>query len=187
MSNYEVYIAKVYEVVVYVGEGKEGRHKHITSGVSHCYEANKAHFRGDVLSVEVLTQETKESAKSIELELIQELKPLWNKVDNWQDLMSFRKDVREVVKRAKYRKITNPVQRDVLDYLVGKFTSEGTCTVSLSEMKRDCKVNTGFMSKMQKGREKYYQKLKEFIRIDRLPQTGEYLCTWVYDPSKTSF
>ena len=39
---------------LYVGEGKPDRYKHITSGVSHVYEANKWHFSGKHISVSVI-------------------------------------------------------------------------------------------------------------------------------------
>ena len=39
---------------LYVGEGKPDRYKHITSGVSHVYEANKWHFANKQVVVKIL-------------------------------------------------------------------------------------------------------------------------------------
>ena len=38
---YEVYVCKLNDEVLYVGQGKLGRHKHCNSGCSHVYELYK--------------------------------------------------------------------------------------------------------------------------------------------------
>lgn len=85
-GNCEVYIVKNRKgEVLYVGEGKEGRHKHCTSGVSHVYELNKLHFSGAFLSVEVLKRRlTKEESRKQEGVLIESLKPKLNKKSSSQ-------------------------------------------------------------------------------------------------------
>ncbi len=54
---YEVYVCKHNDVVLYVGQGKSGRHKHCNSGTSHVYELNKLHFSGVNLNVEIVYQD----------------------------------------------------------------------------------------------------------------------------------
>lgn len=78
---YEVYVYKLADNVMYVGEGKKDRHLHITSGVSHVYEANELHFKGESksLTVEVFPVDTKEEAVTLEDKLISELHPKWNR------------------------------------------------------------------------------------------------------------
>lgn len=44
---YEVYVCKLNDEVLYVGQGKLGRHNHCKSGCSHVYELNKLHFLGE--------------------------------------------------------------------------------------------------------------------------------------------
>lgn len=78
MDHY-VYIAKIGSDVAYVGKGVGERYKHITSGASHCYLANKAHFSGVEVIVEILEIfDTHEKAIGRESELIDKLRPLWN-------------------------------------------------------------------------------------------------------------
>lgn len=56
-NNHEVYIAKDKTgEYLYIGSGKHGRHKHCASGTSHCYELNDMHFKGEVITVEVVNQ-----------------------------------------------------------------------------------------------------------------------------------
>lgn len=74
-----VYVAFLYGQAAYVGMGAEDRHKHVTSGVSHVYEANKAHFDNLPVVVEVLSERfSLEEANEMEEFLISELNPLWN-------------------------------------------------------------------------------------------------------------
>lgn len=70
-DKYEVYICKYGEDVLYVGQGKIGRHLHCNSGCSHVYGLNRLRF-GDVkFTVEVLSlHKTKESAIKEENRLI---------------------------------------------------------------------------------------------------------------------
>lgn len=79
---YEVYIAKLENSVVYIGKGKIGRHRHLKSGKSSCVEANKEFFSDNKLRVEVHSTYSKDrEALLVEKQLIQELKPLWNKTE----------------------------------------------------------------------------------------------------------
>ena len=49
---YEVYMCKLNDEVLYVGQGASGRHKHCNSGSSHVYELNKLHFQGKTFDVD---------------------------------------------------------------------------------------------------------------------------------------
>lgn len=44
MSKYYIYVARQRGVVVYIGRGQGDRYKHIVSGMTKNYKANKAHF-----------------------------------------------------------------------------------------------------------------------------------------------
>lgn len=78
MKHY-VYIARLDGEVVYIGKGTGERYTHVTSGTSHCYLANKAHFEGKNVTVEVTEHfETSEEALAREAELIEHYKPVWN-------------------------------------------------------------------------------------------------------------
>ena len=80
MDNHIVYAGYYEGTCVYVGEGKPDRYKHLTSGVSHVYEANYYHHTGRVVEVKVLKFGlSKEDSVRFEKELILTLKPLWNR------------------------------------------------------------------------------------------------------------
>lgn len=77
--KYYIYQGKLDGVIVYIGKGSGDRVKHLTSGISTCYDANKAHFEGKVVEVTILeTIEIESDAYKRESELIKELQPSWN-------------------------------------------------------------------------------------------------------------
>ena len=77
--EFEVYVCKKNEVIIYVGEGRFGRHKHCTSGTSHVYALNKLHFEGVELDVEVVKVfKTKREAQEYEQHLIDKYLPVHN-------------------------------------------------------------------------------------------------------------
>lgn len=86
-KDYEVYIARDGEYIAYIGEGKKGRHAHVTSGISHTYELNKHHFLfpNRPLQIEIIPCETKEEAVALEKKLIKSETPMYNTVDNGSD------------------------------------------------------------------------------------------------------
>lgn len=110
--THEVYIGRYQGDVMYIGEGLQGRHKHLNSGVSNIYEANMLHFSGERIEVEVVSVDDKCSAEELEVKLIKELNPPWN---------TYHTEVRE--KKALLRKIfrTKPPKLPVSSqhYLVG--------------------------------------------------------------------
>ena len=78
-SEFEVYVCKQDGVVIYVGEGRFGRHKHCTSGTSHVYALNKLHFDGVEIDVEVVKVfKTKKEAQEYEQLLIDKYLPAHN-------------------------------------------------------------------------------------------------------------
>ena len=85
MSNgtHEVYVCKYNDVIVYIGKGVKGRHKHCISGCSHVFELNKIFFTEGVDSLEVVVvKEFSSNQEAMELEkyLIGLYQPKFNKV-----------------------------------------------------------------------------------------------------------
>ena len=80
---YEVYVCKLYGEILYIGQGKSGRHKHCNSGLSHVYELNRLHFSGVSFDVEVVYVDS-DMSKVLDKEkkLIAEMKPKLNVVYN---------------------------------------------------------------------------------------------------------
>lgn len=81
---YEVYVCKLKQTIVYIGSGRQGRHKHATSGISHVYALNKLHFKHDgLVTVHVIHNNlTQERSLELELEMIKHYRPCYNKKDN---------------------------------------------------------------------------------------------------------
>ena len=83
MSKYEVYICKYEDVVLYIGQGKLGRHTHCNSGLSHVYGLNRLHFGKVNFTVEVLSlHESQTEALEEERKLIYLHAPKFNKRNN---------------------------------------------------------------------------------------------------------
>lgn len=78
--KYECYIARYNGVVVYVGEGKTGRHSHVNSGKSHVVELNQMVFSDMVLDIEVIPCNSKKESEIIERHKIKELNPMFNTI-----------------------------------------------------------------------------------------------------------
>jgi hypothetical protein len=79
-ATHEVYIASSGEYTLYVGEGKIGRHRHCSGGVSHVYGLNLCHFTNTPIKVEVVhLSSSKEYCEAMESDLIYKLKPCLNK------------------------------------------------------------------------------------------------------------
>ena len=80
---YEVYVCKLDDEILYVGQGKSGRHRHCNSGISHVYDLNTLHFNGIKTEVDVVyTSLSKLDVEKMEMRLIKELQPKFNKVGN---------------------------------------------------------------------------------------------------------
>ena len=82
--QHEVYLVKVKNSIVYIGSGKRNRHRHCISGVSHVYGLNALHFTSpNQVTVHVIQDSlTQERSLELELELIKEYRPIYNKRDN---------------------------------------------------------------------------------------------------------
>lgn len=81
--THEVYVCKHNDVIVYIGKGTNGRHKHCISGCSHVFELNKIFFTEGVDSLEVVVvKELSSNQEAVELEkyLIGLYQPKFNKV-----------------------------------------------------------------------------------------------------------
>lgn len=90
-----VYIGHLKGVCVYVGEGMHGRWEHLNSGVSHVYQANRCHFSGRKIDIEILDGVfTKTDAVDKERSLIKSLKPTWNVKDT--GMVSVRKSLKKL-------------------------------------------------------------------------------------------
>lgn len=80
MKDYVAYFAFLEGELVYIGKGYRGREFHLTTGTSHVYEANKAHFEGKTLEVKsIRLSKQEESDLEVEKTLIQAFNPPWNK------------------------------------------------------------------------------------------------------------
>ncbi len=136
MSEYIVYVARFDDVVMYVGEGKVGRDNHLNSGLSHVYQANRHHFAGLKLEIEVVaTVSTKEEARLAEKRFIAEHCPIWNKIDTTFDAVRARKEYRRILERLiDDKKITNTGQIEVMQYLISKMWRDGRCSLSYREL-----------------------------------------------------
>lgn len=142
-NNYIVYVARGAEgECLYVGEGLPERWKHIISGTSHVYLANKHHFEGGFINVEVVRDDlSKDEARKLEAELIETLDPAWNKrglrVCADKNVESFLvKRFLEEFRGAAYSPMSNSIKW-TMDYLDTQFKPrDGVESVSLDRMKR---------------------------------------------------
>lgn len=81
--EYYVYTGILSDTIVYVGKGCGDRYLHLNSGKSSCYEANKLHFEGGSLIVDIVEIfETSAEAEKFEKSMIKEIKPIWNIIYN---------------------------------------------------------------------------------------------------------
>lgn len=136
-DKYIVYTASIRGVVMYIGHGKVGREKHIISGTSHVYAANKAHFEGVVVDVAIIKEfSTKEEARVREGELINEYRPSWNKVISARDHLTTSKDRKAYLEKV-YRNfsVTNNKQKEFIKMVLSKLDSNLECTLSYSDLR----------------------------------------------------
>ena len=83
--KYEVYKCTINGIVVYVGSGLIGRHKHCSSGFSHNKSLNyfAKKYGKDVMQITIVKLfKYKDNASFCERELIRKLKPVFNIVGN---------------------------------------------------------------------------------------------------------
>ena len=127
--THEVYVAKAGEYVLYVGEGKIGRHKHCKGGVSHVYGLNLCHFTNTEITVEVVhLSDNKAECEKLESDLICSLKPALNKAVNSTQMTSVVKQllerkIRHVTKDSHYSALLQHVlDNNDFDRMIGGFT-----------------------------------------------------------------
>jgi DNA-binding Lrp family transcriptional regulator len=78
-KNFVCYTVRHNDSIVYVGEGRKGREKHVTSGCSHVYELNRLHFSNEQVIVEIESEHSsKDEALAREEELIEMYRPKYN-------------------------------------------------------------------------------------------------------------
>lgn len=132
MDNHIVYIGRLNGEVVYVGEGKPGRHEHLNSGTSHVYEANKVHFSGEFIEVEIFKDNlTKQESLRIEKELIQKLQPTWNRTLTFKSEIS-RKITKLLSDKEHLMRSSNKLA--LLYACKDKISSDGTAAIHRSEV-----------------------------------------------------
>ena len=166
---------------LYVGEGKPDRYKHITSGVSHVYEANKWHFANKKVVVKILhTGLTKEQAVEKEKLEIDLLSPVWNRANSTHQpkllsfahnklMEAFRKNKREVSNKDDYIQLN----KDLCNLMNGS-----GCAVILKGQKwTNVKTPISFMSHLAKDGDKYYAPLKYVYDVVRDNSSGTYTIT----------
>jgi len=140
-NNYIVYVARGAEgECLYVGEGLPERWKHIISGTSHVYLANKHHFEGGFINVEVVRDDlSKDEARKLEAELIETLDPAWNKrglrVCADKNVESFLvKRFLEEFRGSAYSPMSNSIKW-TMDYLKTQFKPrDGSETIALERI-----------------------------------------------------
>lgn len=183
-DNHIVYAAHdVNGNCLYIGEGQPYRYKHITSGTSHIYEANRLHFAGVRIIVEVLhTGLTKKESERIESELIKEMKPLWNKGvrEGYSISVNKKKYCMDRFKRCfKTRGIPRSDKikdyEEIIHHLAKITDNEGVCRLSKGQNIGDLEIPQGFLSKLANaGNDSYYPYLREVFDFSRCGQTGTY-------------
>ena len=89
---YELYQCEYKGEIVYIGQGKKGRHKHCNSGCSHVYELNKIYFLEGKGAIEVSILKTftcKKEVERVEKEFIRCYNPRYNSVHTRANLEKF--------------------------------------------------------------------------------------------------
>lgn len=175
-SCYIVYAAfDANDVCLYVGEGKPDRWKHIISGTSHCYEANRWHFAGKQIKVNILAEGlTKQAAIDLEKAKIGELKPAWNKAEYGNTNLMFMagyavKKLKKAMKSLGGRWCSNK-DRDIqiVKDLCKLLNNQGETTISRGQKWNSIKVPDGFMSHLSEPSGKYYAALREVFSVTKL-------------------
>lgn len=165
---------------LYVGEGKPDRYKHITSGVSHVYEANKWHFKKKFIRVDILYSGlTKEEAVTLEKEMIRKLHPAWNKSDvsYRAKLTSFALAKMTTAIKQNNRSIKTKDYAQICKDFCNLMSHDGSCVILRGQVWSNVKVATGFLSYLASDHEEYYRPLKQVFDVERDKTTGTYKVT----------
>lgn len=138
MDKYEVYVCKYKGDIVYVGQGKLGRHKHCVSGYSHNKNLNKiVKSEGkDSLTIKVIkTFKYRDNAVFLEEELIVKLEPKFN----------MRCKASEYINNKKIKMSLDDIY--LLKYFVWRGCSENTVLTMFNEYDKGvvCDVYNGIL------------------------------------------
>jgi len=156
---------------MYVGEGKPDRYKHITSGVSHVYEANKWHFARRKLRVDILAEGlTKAEAMKLEQKKIEELTPAWNKAEHaTMTLLSMcnfvTKEIKKFVKNTRYENSANKhiqIAKDMCKLM----NNDGNTTITRGQSWCSIKLPSGFMAHLAAENYEYYPVLRSVFTVN---------------------
>jgi len=112
-------------VVLYVGEGKEGRHKHATSGISHVRHLNYLTFCNKPLDVEVIPVADKQTAVEQENELIESLSPLFN-VGIQGKFAYVYKDIMKIYNKFCTKENYSDTAKDTFEFIIKNIIPDGT-------------------------------------------------------------
>lgn len=156
---------------LYVGQGKQDRYRHITSGVSHVYEANKWHFANKYIKVDILHSNlTKQDAVTKEKMEIERLTPAWNRCEYNNPQIS--KMYSFITKRMREFVKDNPRYRGRFDYNLTiakdlcKLLNRGGETIIVKGQKWfSGDLPVGFMSHLACESGKYYQPLRYIFDV----------------------
>lgn len=142
--EYEVYVGRWGKEVVYVGSGRAGRHKHLNSGVSHIYEANKIHFEGGVFDVELVGEGlSKREALDLETQLIKKYDPRWNL--NHRGRVSPIVNVKSIVTRYMNTKDQYPWEVVLLSIILERYSGlSDTHTLYTRELSMSVRTREAF-------------------------------------------
>lgn len=189
--NYIVYIAYYKGDPMYIGQGVPDRYKHITSGVSHCYEANKHYFFIGGLDVKIFRKGlTREASIKLEDKLITKLKPQWNRRNRTLERTTqINKDIKKIFKVY----VKNPsgvVKRQI------KFIKIIATNLNIKSL--DCTIDPkliyalmddsrGIFSRLVSEDICYYKKIRLIFKIVKLGDSMYYIKYKPLDPKMTHY
>ena len=165
---------------LYVGEGKPDRYKHITSGVSHVYEANKWHFANKQVVVKILHEGlTKEQALAKEKLEINSLRPAWNKCEygtmQLLQMCNFvSKEIKSYTKINTRHKGKQTMYTTLAKDLCKLLDTKGETTITQGQSWNSIKIPNGFMSHLAKEGYNYYAPLKHLFEVVRDNESQSY-------------
>ena len=131
--NKIVYVGFIKGQVIYVGYGTSGREKHLNNGISHVYNANKYHFNGGWVDVQIVKEGlNKEQALELEELLIDELKPVWNENKGGQAFSESSKIKAEIKRNRKNLKL-HKMEGKLIQIYADKANHEGVVYINPKE------------------------------------------------------
>lgn len=173
-DDHIVYIGRYAGKVMYIGEGRPERYRHLTSGVSNCYEANKHHFSGKRLQVEIVARGlTKQEARSKESELITQLNPEWNKPAFGLGGLS-----KNVIGKVKVQSgvefagkgVAMQRVRALIHFLLYKMRSDGSVIMHWSDIYKGTNelCDNKFLTRMPAGPSKQCKVIDKYMSVERV-------------------